>query len=97
MPNASGMNNPLRGLTNPKPQVANRVPAEPLLELAEDVDLSDLLKFVVERRLKDTNVKNALTQRDGRRVCGDEIANDFAPRLEHFGLMQSLFQPKPLH
>ena len=97
MPDASDMNNPLRGLTNSKTEVANRVPAEPLLELAEDVDLGDLLELVMERWLKDTNIKHALAQRDGRGVRGDEIADDFAPGLEHFGLMQSLFQPKPLH
>ena len=37
--------------TNPKPHVANDLPAKTLLQFPQDVDLRDLLEFVMQRRL----------------------------------------------
>lgn len=47
-------------LTDPEPHVANSFAAEALFEFAQDVDLRDLLQLIVQGRLKNAHIENAL-------------------------------------
>src|SRR5438270_857057 len=84
-------------LAHPKANVTNDLSAEALFQLSQDVDLGNLLEFVMQRGLEHSHVENPLPQSNRRRMRGDKFADNFAPRFEHFAFVQSLFQPQPLH
>ena len=66
--------------------IANCFGAETLFKLSQDVELRNLLEFVVQNRLEHTDVENSVTQRERRRMCGDELTNDLGPGVDHFCL-----------
>ena len=49
-----------------KANVADYFCAEAQFQLSQDVDLRDLLEFVMQGRLEDTDIKNAFAQEDWR-------------------------------
>jgi len=93
----SGLMKVLVRLTDPEPHVANGLAAEALFEFTQNVELRDLLQLIVQGRLKNAHIEDALAQRDRSRVRGNKIAHDFRPRFDHFGFLQTLAQTKAMH
>jgi len=60
----SGLMKVLVRLTDPEPHVANGLAAEALFEFTQNVELRDLLQLIVQGRLKNAHIEDALAQRD---------------------------------
>src|SRR5439155_22266791 len=82
---------------NPEADVANGLAAEAFFELSQDVDLRNLFEFVMQCRLEHADIENSVTQREGRRMRGNEFANDLRPRVDYFSFMQALTKSQALH
>src|ERR1700747_3767953 len=84
-------------LAYPKSKVTNDLSTEALLQFLQDVHLGNLLELVMQGRLENAHVENAFAQRNRRGMRSNKLTDDLVARLCDFGLMQSFFQPKPLH
>src|ERR1043166_3453467 len=84
-------------LTNAETDVADGLRAEAFFELLQDVDLRDLIELVVQNRLEHTDIENSVTQRERRRMRGDELTNDLGPCVDYFSFMQALTKSHALH
>jgi len=81
----------------PKPDVKDDFSAKSLLQFSQDVRLRNLFEIVVQSRLKNAYEQYAIAQRHRRGMRGDEFANDFFPRVDHFGFLKPVFQAQTLH
>src|SRR5438876_9382826 len=80
-----------------KANVANYFCAETPFQLSQDVDLRDLLEFVMQGRLEHTDIKNTFSQDDRGRMGRDKIADNLAPGIHDFRFVQTVAQAEPLH
>ena len=81
----------MRGLAHAKADVADDFTAEALLQLAQDVDLGNLLELVMQCRLEHADVEDSFAQSDRCGVNRDKVTNDLAPCIDNLRLVQALF------
>src|SRR5437879_11798648 len=73
-----------------KANVANYFCAETPFQLSQDVDLRNLLEFVMQGRLEQTDIKNAFSQDERRRMGRDKNADNLSQGIDDFCFLKTI-------
>src|SRR3954468_19815963 len=86
-----------RKLADAKPDFANDLCSEALLQFSQDFRFRDLLELVMERGLENANKQNTGSQVHWCGMGRDKFTYDLFPGIDHFSLAQTFTQAQLLH
>lgn len=85
------------GSADAKSNVSDDFPAKALFQLPKNVHLSDLLQFIMQSRLQNTDVKHSFAQGYRRGMGSNKLPDDVAPGVQHLAFVEALLQSESLH